>query len=214
MSETRTEKQIIDEAYSDEAAKTWRAPVQGYQQGIPWAIHLEAYDAYVKRWSKQTALIDLKGRNCRGGFHVDELDTLVPGWRDRVSYVAKLEARIAEFEAMTGDHSIDCRSEVGVTIGLIDMMITAARVLASRDLSDANVIEALKDIRSDEDVRVVLTPSPTHISVESDWRALLHNLVEWDGGEGSKGYHASKLYDARQAALSALAQPHAEVINA
>lgn len=45
MSETRTEKEIIAEAYSDEAAKNWRAPVQGYPNGIPWALHLEAYQA-------------------------------------------------------------------------------------------------------------------------------------------------------------------------
>ena len=99
MSETRTEKEIIAEAYSDEAAKTWRAPVQGYPQGIPWPVHLEAYDAYAARWSRQPALLDLKGRNCRGGFHVDELDMLIPGWRDRVTYVAKLESRISQLEA-------------------------------------------------------------------------------------------------------------------
>ncbi len=38
----------------------------------------------------------------------------------------------------------------------------------------------------------------------SDFRTLLQNLIEWDGGEGSKGYHALKYYDARQAALVAL----------
>jgi hypothetical protein len=99
MSETRTEKEIIAEAYSEEAAKTWRAPVQRYPDTIPWPIHLEAYAAYVKRWSTQTALIDLKGRHCRGGFGAEELDLLVPGWRDRVSYVGRLEARVSELEA-------------------------------------------------------------------------------------------------------------------
>ncbi len=99
MSETRTEKEIIAEAYSDEAAKTWRAPVQRYPDTIPWPIHLEAYAAYVKRWSKQTALIDLKGRGCRGGFGSEELDLLIPGWRDRVSYIGRLEEHIAEMQA-------------------------------------------------------------------------------------------------------------------
>lgn len=116
MSETRTEKQIIDEAYSDEAAKTWRAPVQRYPDTIPWPIHLEAYAAYVKRWSKQTALIDLKGRSCRGGFGIEELDLLVPGWRDRVSYIGRLEAQIAELQA-----DIDrLRSDRGYVIGFND----------------------------------------------------------------------------------------------
>lgn len=90
MSDQRSEKEIITEAYSDEAAKNWRAPVQGYPAGIPWALHLEAYDAYCKKWSKQTALIDMKGRHCRGGFAADELDLFVPGWRERVSYIGRL----------------------------------------------------------------------------------------------------------------------------
>lgn len=63
-----------------------RAPVQGYKPGIPWALHLEAYDAYCRRWGrKQPALIE---GWCRGGFHVDELDELVPGWRERAAGVA------------------------------------------------------------------------------------------------------------------------------
>lgn len=92
----RTEREIIDEAYSDEAARTWRAPVQGYEGTIPWPLHLEAYDAYQKRWSRQTALIDLKGRGCRGGFHVGELDQFIPDWRDRVTYIGRLEKQLAD----------------------------------------------------------------------------------------------------------------------
>jgi hypothetical protein len=61
------------------------APVQGWPQGIPWSLHLEAYGVYCKKWGAQQALIDLEGRNCRGGFGVDELDDFIPGWRDRVS---------------------------------------------------------------------------------------------------------------------------------
>jgi hypothetical protein len=76
-----------------------RAPVQGYTPGIPWSLHLEAYDAYCKRWSPQPALIDLAGRNCRGGFGTSELDEFIPGWRDRVSEIARLRARVAELEA-------------------------------------------------------------------------------------------------------------------
>lgn len=75
------------------------APVQGYTPGIPWSLHLEAYDAYCKRWSPQPALIDLEGRHCRGGFHTQELDDFIPGWRDRVSELGRLKARVAELEA-------------------------------------------------------------------------------------------------------------------
>lgn len=75
------------------------APVQGYVQGIPWSLHLEAYNAYSKRWAPQPALIDLEGRGCRGGFSVGELDDFIPGWRDKVSEIAKLKAEIAELRA-------------------------------------------------------------------------------------------------------------------
>lgn len=64
-----------------------RAPVQRLTGGIPWDMHLRAYDAYSKRWGAQPAMIDLEGRGCRGGFSVDELDDFIPGWR------AELEQR-------------------------------------------------------------------------------------------------------------------------
>ena len=76
------------------------APVQGYTPGIPWSMHLEAYDVYCKRYGKQPALIDLEGRNCRGGFGTNELDMFIPGWRDRLSEFNAMKARIAELEAM------------------------------------------------------------------------------------------------------------------
>lgn len=72
------------------------APVQGYTPGIPWSLHLEAYDAYRKRYGSQQALIE---GGCRGGFGVGELDMFIPGWRDKVSEVGRLKARIAELEA-------------------------------------------------------------------------------------------------------------------
>lgn len=68
-----------------------RAPVQGYIAGIPWSLHLEAYDAYCKRYGRQQALIE---GGCRGGFGTQELDVLIPGWRERVSEIGQLKARI------------------------------------------------------------------------------------------------------------------------
>ena len=60
-----------------------------------------------------------------------------------------------------GDCTTDCRSEVGVTVGLIDGLIAIARVLAQRDLSPAEAQEALADLRADEDMARVLGPNPT-----------------------------------------------------
>lgn len=76
-----------------------RAPVQGYPGGIPWAIHLEAYEVYCKRWGPQPALIDLEGRGCRGGFSTGELDDFIPGWRDRVAEFGLLKTEVLQLRA-------------------------------------------------------------------------------------------------------------------
>lgn len=51
---------------------------------------------------------------------------------------------------------IDCRSEEGITIGLIDGIISIARVLAKRDIHDPEVKEALMDLCLDEDLSKIL----------------------------------------------------------
>lgn len=72
------------------------APVQGYSAGIPWSMHLRAYDAYCKKYGKQQALIE---GNCRGGFGTSELDVFVPGWRDELSEMNRLRTKLADAEA-------------------------------------------------------------------------------------------------------------------
>lgn len=49
----------------------------------------------------------------------------------------------------------DCRSEEGITVGLVDALITILRVLVKRDLSPPAVQEALKDLADDEDARTI-----------------------------------------------------------
>lgn len=72
------------------------APVQGYSAGIPWSMHLRAYDAYCKKYGPQKALIDLEGRGCRGGFGVGELDMFIPGWREELSKLHQLRRCVAD----------------------------------------------------------------------------------------------------------------------
>ena len=43
-------------------------------------------------------------------------------------------------------------SEEGITVGLIDGIIAICRILKDRDLTHPEVVEALKDLRDDEDV--------------------------------------------------------------
>lgn len=53
--------------------------------------------------------------------------------------------------------SQDCRSEEGITVGLVDAIISILRVLAPRDLCTTNVQEALADLSEDPDFRTVCT---------------------------------------------------------
>jgi hypothetical protein len=73
---------VFNDAWRALAQPARLAPVQGYDAGIPWSLHLEAYAEYCKRYSPQPRLIQ---GNCRGGFDVSELDSFIPGWRERVS---------------------------------------------------------------------------------------------------------------------------------
>jgi len=68
------------------------APVQGFAPGIPWEMHMRAYAVYCERYGEQPALIDLKGRNCRGGFGTDELDDFIPGWREELAALPRQSA--------------------------------------------------------------------------------------------------------------------------
>lgn len=78
-----------------------RAPVQGFPGGIPWEMHMRAYEGYCAKYRGQVALINLYGRGCRGGFGTGELDDFIPGWRDQLSERTALLKRIAELEALT-----------------------------------------------------------------------------------------------------------------
>jgi hypothetical protein len=71
---------------------TKHAPAQLGRGGglIPWEVHLAAYEVYCEVFSPQPALIDLEGRNCRGGFGELELIALLYArsfprkeWRER-----------------------------------------------------------------------------------------------------------------------------------
>lgn len=44
---------------------------------MPSEVTLRAYEVYCYLWSAQPALVDLAGRDCRGGFGVGELVALL-----------------------------------------------------------------------------------------------------------------------------------------
>jgi hypothetical protein len=53
----------------------------------------------------------------------------------------------------------DCRDEDGITVGLIDALLSIFRILVKRDLKHPAVIEALKDLSDDEDLQEILKKS-------------------------------------------------------
>jgi hypothetical protein len=61
-----------------------------------------------------------------------------------------------EANALTMIDALDCRSEEGVTVGLVDAIITIARILTHRDLTPNAVIEALKDLANDKDIKTII----------------------------------------------------------
>lgn len=83
-----------------------RVPVQGYAEGIPWSMHLRAYEGYCKEYSQQKALIE---GWCRGGFSTGELDSYIPGWRDELSENSKLKKELGDLKAEREADKSDCR---------------------------------------------------------------------------------------------------------
>lgn len=114
-----------DIAQAVEPPKT--APVQGYTPGIPWSIHLEAYDVYRKKYGAQQALIE---GWCRGGFGVRELDDFIPGWRDRVSEIGKLRDELASTQRMFTAACVDLGA-VAESLGIDPNAGGAAPILAA-----------------------------------------------------------------------------------
>lgn len=53
---------------------------------------------------------------------------------------------------MANESVTDCRSKEGITTGLIDGVIAAARVIRDSSISHPAIVEALRDIADDEDV--------------------------------------------------------------
>ncbi|HEY3630785.1 MAG TPA: hypothetical protein VGL21_07785 [Jatrophihabitantaceae bacterium] len=57
---------------------------------------------------------------------------------------------------MTNSYVVDCRTDEGVTVGLLDAVITLARVLRGRPIGTEAERAALADLREDEDVRALV----------------------------------------------------------
>lgn len=70
--------------------------------------------------------------------------------------IFKRNARVITTDGDSNEISVDCRSEEGITIGLLDTIMMCCAVLQGRDLTHTQVVEALKDLRSDDALRALM----------------------------------------------------------
>lgn len=56
----------------------------------------------------------------------------------------------------TNEIHTDCRTDDGITVSLIDAIITQCRVLKNRNLDSIEVKEAIQDLKNDEDLQFIL----------------------------------------------------------
>ena len=75
-------------------------PIQSTQERgrhtVPESVYMAAYEVYCHVYSPQEAIIDLDGKNCRGGFGMGELVAFLYArhfpqdqWRDKVDEAFK-----------------------------------------------------------------------------------------------------------------------------
>jgi hypothetical protein len=85
-------------------------------------------------------------------------------------------------DGVTNDTHSDCRTPDGMTIALIDSIITVARVLAKCDLTPWDVQQALLDMHGDPDFQKLCEaarlafPSSDAVCIHCRWRGA-HSLV-------------------------------------
>ncbi|WP_053130881.1 hypothetical protein [Pseudomonas sp. MIACH] len=85
----------------------------------------------------------------------------------------------------------DCRTDVGVTVGLIDSIITTARVLSGRILDSVEVQEALRDFRADEDVRALLVVPDKPVTTTKTVATIIRDICEHEPDDNPDSVHIS-----------------------
>lgn len=81
---------------------------------------------------------------------------------ESVTYVrlyGQTKARLFQIDKieLAGDTETDCRTEEGITVGLIDSILSVAKVLKTRDLMGEAIQEALLDLQNDESIKFILS---------------------------------------------------------
>lgn len=73
--------------------RSYSKSVTAYRLLIPWSVAELAYSVYASRYGNGQTLERLAER---GGFGPEEMDDLLPGWRERCDELASLRAQLAD----------------------------------------------------------------------------------------------------------------------
>lgn len=77
-----------------------------------------------------------------------QIGKLIEFWQKQASDVVNEDTEVMK---------TDCRTEVGITVGLIDSLISISRILKNRiDTDNEEIIGALADLQDDEDLKKIL----------------------------------------------------------
>ncbi len=74
--------------------------------------------------------------------------------------------KLQRYMATEHEPPLECRSDVGITVGLVDSLLTIARVLKTRDLSSRDVQHALSDLRSDDAIFALIVGAINYVHDE------------------------------------------------
>lgn len=104
-----------------------------------------------------------------------ELDQLYSRWvkpkemneemspEDKEAWKKGMDKDFDEYEKEHGisdESSTDCRSEIGITVGLVDSIISISRILKPRLKDDEAIMGAIADLRDDEDLAAIVNYAP------------------------------------------------------
>lgn len=136
---------------------------------IPWSVAERAYAGYVGRYGREQSLERVAER---GGWYAEELDDLLPGWREEVSEITQLRAQLHEAEAQARSLQADlevalvrlewaCAFYAGWYDGKISQQLTAGAVAYEFVTAIRRALQVLRRPAVDPP-GLDITPRPSH----------------------------------------------------
>lgn len=88
-----------------------------------------------------------------------EIEVIRSKWMDQKINEGMLDPIDDKYEKK-GEHTTNCRSEIGITVGLVDSLISICRILKPRLKDDEAILGAIADLRDDEDLAAIVNYAP------------------------------------------------------